>query len=334
MGTRSQASGSSETESRAKANETQQAERAEAERKRRAEEERRHRAAEQSAQEDRRRREEAESLRRAAEQAASEERQRRPAEEAMRHQARIRRLLRVGTISLIAIPILLFSIMKLVAFGNPYPSERPRNAITTGLPPHASVVDSQASAVNAPLRPPTFHCLPQGMQWPSGMPAMLGGTAPAGSKVQVFDDDRLVGDTVGRSDGKWSLPLPALPFGDHFLTLRAFRPDGALLGESVPTKVTVVGLGTPTIAVKPAATTAGAPVVAAPPTPKPSLGIGSTMISDRGGMTLVWVPAGEFTMGSGAADAAAQANEKPQHTVNVGGFWMSRTEVTNAQYAR
>jgi len=74
-------------------------------------------------------------LRRAAEQAASEERQRRPAEEAMRHKARIRRLLRVGTISLIAIPILLFSIMKLVAFGNPYPSERPRNAITTGLPP-------------------------------------------------------------------------------------------------------------------------------------------------------------------------------------------------------
>ena len=58
------------------------------------------------------------------------------------------------------------------------------------------------------------------------------------------------------------------------------------------------------------------------------------MISPVAGIELVWVPAGEFTMGSGAADAAAQAIEKPQHKVNVAGFWISRTEVTNAQYAR
>ena len=101
---------------------------------------------------------------------------------------------------------------------------------------------------------PTFTDLPQGTQWPSGMPAMLAGTAPPGSKVQVFDNDRLVTETVTRQDGKWSLPLSALSTGDHFLTTRAYGPDGALLGESAPAKVTVVGPGTPTLAVRPAAT--------------------------------------------------------------------------------
>ena len=33
-------------------------------------------------------------------------------------------------------------------------------------------------------------------------------------------------------------------------------------------------------------------------------------------------------------DSAAFANEKPQHKVDVEGFWISRTEVTNAQYRR
>jgi formylglycine-generating enzyme required for sulfatase activity len=47
---------------------------------------------------------------------------------------------------------------------------------------------------------------------------------------------------------------------------------------------------------------------------------------------MVWVPAGEFTMGS--QDADASPDEKPQHKVNVEGFWISRTEVTNAQYAQ
>ncbi len=66
------------------------------------------------------------------------------------------------------------------------------------------------------------------------MPAMLAGTAPPGSKVQVFANDKLVGETVAGQDGKWSLPLPPLPTGDHFLTTRAYGPNGALLGESAP----------------------------------------------------------------------------------------------------
>jgi eukaryotic-like serine/threonine-protein kinase len=48
---------------------------------------------------------------------------------------------------------------------------------------------------------------------------------------------------------------------------------------------------------------------------------------------MVWVPEGPFTMGSDQTDPLAFPEEKPQHQAHVEGFWISRTEVTNAQYA-
>jgi formylglycine-generating enzyme required for sulfatase activity len=44
---------------------------------------------------------------------------------------------------------------------------------------------------------------------------------------------------------------------------------------------------------------------------------------------MVWVPGGEFTMGSTSASWPA---EGPPHRVRVDGFWMDETEVTNAQF--
>ncbi len=50
---------------------------------------------------------------------------------------------------------------------------------------------------------------------------------------------------------------------------------------------------------------------------------------------VVYVPAGPFVMGSGYADPVAGANEKSQQSeLDLGAFWIMRTEVTNAQYAR
>lgn len=46
---------------------------------------------------------------------------------------------------------------------------------------------------------------------------------------------------------------------------------------------------------------------------------------------MVWIPGGEFTMGS--TDALARSDEAPKHRVRVDGFWMNATEVTNAQFA-
>lgn len=43
---------------------------------------------------------------------------------------------------------------------------------------------------------------------------------------------------------------------------------------------------------------------------------------------MVWVPAGEFTMGSPDKEAGRDPNEGPQHKVKVGGFWMAKYEVT------
>ena len=62
--------------------------------------------------------------------------------------------------------------------------------------------------------------------------------------------------------------------------------------------------------------------------PTPTLGIGSTMISEKDGMVLVYVPAGEFTMGSNDGSS----DEQPVHQVYLDAFWIDQTEVTNAMY--
>lgn len=68
------------------------------------------------------------------------------------------------------------------------------------------------------------------------------------------------------------------------------------------------------------------------PTPTPALGIGSTIISEKDGMIMVYVPAGEFIMGS--LDGESLYDERPQHTIYLNGFWIDKTEVTTAQYKR
>ncbi len=60
----------------------------------------------------------------------------------------------------------------------------------------------------------------------------------------------------------------------------------------------------------------------------PALGIGSTMISSKDGMILVYVPEGEFLMGS----EDGYGDESPEHTVYLDAYWIDQTEVTNAQY--
>jgi len=45
---------------------------------------------------------------------------------------------------------------------------------------------------------------------------------------------------------------------------------------------------------------------------------------------MVWIPGGEFTMGSDAD--LARPEEKPAHRVRVRAFWMDEHEVTNAQF--
>ncbi|PYT00880.1 MAG: sulfatase-modifying factor protein [Acidobacteria bacterium] len=46
---------------------------------------------------------------------------------------------------------------------------------------------------------------------------------------------------------------------------------------------------------------------------------------------MVWIPAGEFSMGS---DEEMFTDARPIHRVALNGFWMDKTEVTNAQFAK
>jgi serine/threonine-protein kinase len=51
-------------------------------------------------------------------------------------------------------------------------------------------------------------------------------------------------------------------------------------------------------------------------------------------MVMVYVPAGEFLMGSTGAGWRNDDDEQPQHTVYLDAFWIDRTEVTNNQYQK
>jgi len=79
--------------------------------------------------------------------------------------------------------------------------------------------------------------------------------------------------------------------------------------------------------------------------------LGDTWIRPVDDMVMVYVPAGEFQMGSDDAEVDAALEmcksyyssscvrewfevEQPVHTVRLDGFWIDRTEVTNAMYRR
>ncbi len=50
----------------------------------------------------------------------------------------------------------------------------------------------------------------------------------------------------------------------------------------------------------------------------------------KGPTGMVWIPGGEFTMGTDSD--LGWPDEKPAHRVRVDGFWMDETDVTNAQF--
>jgi formylglycine-generating enzyme required for sulfatase activity len=65
--------------------------------------------------------------------------------------------------------------------------------------------------------------------------------------------------------------------------------------------------------------------------------INPQMISDIDGMTMIYIPAGEFTMGYSKEDIARLTNSNIQfvgHKVLVEGYWMDKTEVTNDMFTK
>ena len=65
-------------------------------------------------------------------------------------------------------------------------------------------------------------------------------------------------------------------------------------------------------------------------TTTPELGIGSSWTRSADGMVMMYIPAGEFFMGS----ENGGKEERPVHTVYLDAFWIDATELTNSKYAK
>lgn len=115
-----------------------------------------------------------------------------------------------------------------------------------------------------------------------------------------------------------TLAIPITSTADLFIATGAVTEEPPLIAV---TATTVVAIETPLLQLEPTATVTRQLQV-------PSLG--DTRIREVDGMVLVYVPAGEFQMGS----SRGEADEQPTHTVALDRFWLDRTEVTNAQYSQ
>ncbi len=105
--------------------------------------------------------------------------------------------------------------------------------------------------------------------------------------------------------------LAVAAFGLTYLVTRAIQPQAASSGA------------------------AGAVPVTSTPAPASSPSLPSAAPEKEPGETpagMVWIPGGDFLMGTD--DLQANPVERPAHRVRVGGFWIDRTELTNAQFRR
>jgi eukaryotic-like serine/threonine-protein kinase len=116
-----------------------------------------------------------------------------------------------------------------------------------------------------------------------------------------------------------SLPMTAEPTEEAVAQVEAPLPIATDAPESTATETPLLS---------PTATET--PVPTPTLTPEPTLGIGSTMVNPVDDAVLVYVPEGEFLMGS--EDADAWDREKPQRMVYLDAFWIYQHPVTNQEY--
>ena len=69
-----------------------------------------------------------------------------------------------------------------------------------------------------------------------------------------------------------------------------------------------------------------------PPTQEPVAE--PTTVRPKDNSVMVYIPAGDFFMGSNDSDASADGDEKPMQSVDLDEFWIDKLEVTNEQFAR
>ena len=146
-------------------------------------------------------------------------------------------------------------------------------------------------------------------------------------------------ETVQPPEHVRHFPRPTVLLGVLVLLLLASVMFYAFLrppATPVPGKATHIPTDTPppdltataTALALPTDTPAAIPTDTPTATPIPDPSLGDTWPRPADGMEMVFVPGGKFQMVSNDG----YDDEKPVHTVALDGFWLDRTEVTNAQY--
>ncbi len=126
-----------------------------------------------------------------------------------------------------------------------------------------------------------------------------------------------------------------------------FRTHGGGHGGTPIAQATLTNAATSEPQRSPTATSTLRPThtIAPTDTPQPETPPGLTQVSPVDGMAMVYIPAGEFLMGSTLADIQQMkeicpkcpdnyfSDQLPQHKVYLDAYWIDLTEVTNDQFA-
>lgn len=82
----------------------------------------------------------------------------------------------------------------------------------------------------------------------------------------------------------------------------------------------------------PSTNTPDTPLQVTPTIPLPTMTAGARMVSVTDTMTLIYIPAGNFLLGSAESDTLAHEDERSQFSVYLDAYWIDQTEVTVAQF--
>ncbi len=143
----------------------------------------------------------------------------------------------------------------------------------------------------------------------------------------------------GRSPGPRNPPAVATATLTETRVTTETEPATQTTTVSTQTAILVpTATATPAATENTTATVTAAPTLVAFPTPvtisaTTALTPGELWLNPVDGAEYVYVPGGEFTMGAEEYEAASPL-EQPEHKVTIESFWLQRTEVTNAQYAK
>ena len=144
------------------------------------------------------------------------------------------------------------------------------------------------------------------------------------------------GPSPAKAPAAVSSPFRWLMTGAAGVILAALLGFGIFFGvgrRPVPTPTTTETLAAATQPAVPTVSPLPPPTdTATAPPPTPTEPAEKRQVWDKDAMTIVYIPAGEFLLGSSDDDPDAQEDEKPQQTIYLDAFWIDRTEITVAQF--